>query len=222
MLYQANSCCLSAKACWLLELGFHTQRILHKALYFWAYELEKAHTHTEAQLDPGLGRRNKKSICSGSTWQVMLCCIAAVVAWSLGFKQGISGKGMRCAPQLKFLESEPKKCKPSSSCPLAHLDKAFIWFLESWCCLSTRPVQRQQACTIQGECRRDGLPRQNSPSICSFSVSILLSSLLFFWHAATVFFFHVPTRFDGWCNIFQTLLPGAVKIRTACLSAFCT
>lgn len=35
-LYQANSCCLSGKACWLPGLGFHTHWILHKALYFWA------------------------------------------------------------------------------------------------------------------------------------------------------------------------------------------
>lgn len=41
MLYQANSCCLSAKACWLPGLGFHTHWILHKALYFWLMVLKK-------------------------------------------------------------------------------------------------------------------------------------------------------------------------------------
>lgn len=35
-------------------------------------------------------------------------------------------KGVRFAPRLKFLESEPKKCKPSPSCPLAHQDKTIL------------------------------------------------------------------------------------------------
>lgn len=121
-------------------------------------------------------------------------------------------KGVRCATQLKFLESEPKKCKPSPSCPLAHQDKAFIWFLGSSelvlfeQCSSV--CSQTTASATLGEYRMDRYPGRNPPTSVGpdlrpeFLCQHFDSSFLFLYYT-TYLNFLKATRIDSCNNILE-------------------
>lgn len=75
----------------------------------------------------------------------------------VGFeKEGVSGErykigrpvGVLLCSTLKFLDTEPKKCKPSPSCPLAHPGMAFIWFGRVWVCAAWSVNSTSVACNL--------------------------------------------------------------------------
>lgn len=77
--------------------------------------------------------------------------------WVVGFeKEGVSGErykigrpvGVLLCSTLKFLDTEPKKCKPSPSCPLAHPGMAFIWFGRVWVCAAWSVNSTSVACNL--------------------------------------------------------------------------
>lgn len=132
MLYQANSCCLSAKACRLPGLGFNAHRIVHKALYFWGLMTPSPQLYLGFLLVEEIKTFLHvwpETLGVGISYSV--CCAAQMLSYTgVGDLNKVSQvEGVRCAPRLKFLEWEPKKCKPSPSCPTVHQDRAVIWLL---------------------------------------------------------------------------------------------